>query len=52
MRLRKAAFGAMLKQEMGWFDSADNSTGQIWLFESVLQKARNTGIWNSSKLRY
>ena len=29
MRMRKLAFEAMLKQEMGWFDDQKNSTGAL-----------------------
>lgn len=29
MRLRKEAFEAMLRQEMGWFDEERNSTGAL-----------------------
>ena len=29
MRLRKIAFEAMLKQEMGWFDNRNNHTGAL-----------------------
>ena len=29
MRLRKMAFSAILKQEIGWFDKSENSTGSL-----------------------
>ena len=29
MRMRKLAFAAMLKQEMGWFDQPKNNTGAL-----------------------
>jgi len=29
LRLRKQAFEAMMKQEIGWFDLSDNSTGAL-----------------------
>ena len=29
MRMRKMAFAAMLKQEMGWFDQPNNNTGAL-----------------------
>ena len=28
-RLRKDAFGAMLRQEMGWYDKVENNTGAL-----------------------
>ena len=29
LRMRKMAFAAMLKQEMGWFDQPNNNTGAL-----------------------
>ena len=29
LRMRKLAFAAMLKQEMGWFDHPKNNTGAL-----------------------
>ncbi len=29
MRLRKMTFTAMLRQEIGWFDDTNNSTGAL-----------------------
>ena len=29
LRMRKLAFAAMLKQEMGWFDQPNNNTGAL-----------------------
>jgi ATP-binding cassette subfamily B (MDR/TAP) protein 1 len=29
MRLRKIVFGTMLRQEIGWFDMEENSTGAL-----------------------
>ena len=29
LRMRKTAYGAMLKQDMGWFDDPVNSTGTL-----------------------
>ena len=29
LRMRKLAFAAMLKQEMGWFDQPTNNTGAL-----------------------
>jgi ATP-binding cassette subfamily B (MDR/TAP) protein 1 len=29
MRLRKMAFASMLRQEIGWFDRPENSTGSL-----------------------
>ena len=29
LRLRREAFSAMLRQEMGWFDRKENSTGML-----------------------
>jgi hypothetical protein len=30
MRLRVASFAAILRQDMGWLDSTENSTGQAY----------------------
>ena len=37
-RLRKDAFGAMLRQEMGWYDKVENNTGALcarYLLQSI-----------------
>jgi hypothetical protein len=35
MRLRVASFAAILRQDMGWLDSTENSTGQADSFYTV-----------------
>lgn len=45
MRMRKDAFEAMLRQEMGWFDQQDNSTGALcaWLSSDASKVQGATG---------
>ena len=36
MRLRAQTFDCMLKQEIGWFDRKENSTGTIYLSTAII----------------
>ena len=47
LRMRRMAFEAMLRQEIGWFDRPDNSTGSLCakLSETAkVQAATGTGL--------
>ena len=39
-RMRKDAFEAMLKQEMGWFDKVENNTGSLYRGQGGVNHAR------------
>ena len=52
LRMRKMAFAAMLKQEMGWFDHPNNNTGALCSRLSADAAAIQGNISNKIGIKY